>query len=140
MLHLPLSTHGLTDLKISFCLKWVLPECSFFQQRICSLCLSLSLRGFNLMSFAPTTNSNHIFYYHLPLLTSYKLNDWIEMSYLFRCSLLRFHWIHVFHLWFQFSIYFYDILQRQSSPPEMKSLISKTPDDFVTRYHFHILR
>lgn len=68
------------------------------------------------------------------------LNDWSETSYLFRCSLLRFHRIHVFHLWFQFSIYFYDILQRQSSPPEMKSLISKTPDDFVTRYHFHISR
>lgn len=109
-------------------------------ENLLSLSLSLSLRGFNLMSFALTTNSNHIFYYHLPLLTSYKLNDWIEMSYLFRCSLLRFHWIHVFHLWFQFSIYFYDILQRQSSPPEMKSLISKTPDDFVTRYNFHILR
>lgn len=38
----------------------------------------------------------------------------------------------------KFSIYFYDILQRQASPPEMKSLISKTPDDFVTRIQtFH---
>ncbi|XP_048729252.1 KICSTOR subunit 2-like isoform X3 [Ostrea edulis] len=38
----------------------------------------------------------------------------------------------------KFSIYFYDILQKQASPPEMKSLISKTPDDFVTRIQtFH---
>lgn len=38
----------------------------------------------------------------------------------------------------KFSIYFYDILQRQSTPQEMKSLISKTPDDFVSRIQtFH---
>lgn len=56
--HLLLSTHGSTDLKIFFCQKWVLPKCSFFHQRTCSV----SLRGFKLMSFAQTTNPNHIFY------------------------------------------------------------------------------
>lgn len=33
----------------------------------------------------------------------------------------------------KFSLYFYDVLSKQSTPTEMKSLLSRTSDDFVTK-------
>ena len=39
----------------------------------------------------------------------------------------------ILHIVFQFSLYFYDVLSKQTVPSEMKVLSAKNTEDFVSK-------